>query len=142
MHGIGNVSLMSWYVPVALIISQQTLTRCSTTQEDSETVFKKYDHRPDKPRIHPILIHVGDEWDSAKDDLRYPDVAALDLSEMDRLCDASAVENPSWNTQLHMKALDKLLGLQDAEFRWWLPAKRAYHISGVYCCQLPPDVQD
>ncbi|KAH9035916.1 hypothetical protein EDB85DRAFT_1889090 [Lactarius pseudohatsudake] len=92
--------------------------------EDSETVFKKYDHRPDKPRIHPIITHVGEEWDSAKDDHRDPDVTVLDLNEMHRLCDEGAVENPSWNTQLHMKPLDKLIGLQDAAFRWWLPAKR------------------
>ncbi|KAH9035585.1 hypothetical protein EDB84DRAFT_1437879 [Lactarius hengduanensis] len=99
--------------------------------EDSERVFKKYDHRPDKPRIHPIITHVGEEWDSAKDDRREADLAVLDLKEMYRLCDEGAAENPSWNTQLNMKPLDKLIGLQDDEFRWWLPAKRADNIAAV-----------
>ncbi|KAH9009272.1 hypothetical protein EDB84DRAFT_1446364 [Lactarius hengduanensis] len=84
--------------------------------EDSETVFKKYDHRPDKPRIHPIITHVGDEWDSAKDDRRDPDVTVLDLDEMHRLCDEGAVENPSWNTQLHMKPLESSLAFRTPRF--------------------------
>ncbi|KAH9008806.1 hypothetical protein EDB84DRAFT_1571747 [Lactarius hengduanensis] len=58
-------------------------------------------------------------------------LAVLDLKEMYRLCDEGAAENPSWNTQLNMKPLDKLIGLQDDEFRWWLPAKRADNIAAV-----------
>ncbi|KAH9162340.1 hypothetical protein EDB89DRAFT_2079780 [Lactarius sanguifluus] len=112
--------------------------KCITDElEDVDKIFEKYDNLEHKLRIHPIITYVGDEWDSAKDDNRNPDVAALDLKEMSKLCDEGSVEHPSWNTQLHMKALDKLIGLQDTNYwwwlvfesLWWLPAKRTDDIA-------------
>ncbi|KAH8982116.1 hypothetical protein EDB86DRAFT_2834518 [Lactarius hatsudake] len=105
--------------------------------DDIDKVFMKYDNLDHKPHIHPVIMHIGDEWDSAKDDDRDPDVTVLHLKEVFKLCDEGAMEHPSWNIQLHMKALDTLIGLQDADYRWWLPAKRAEDIIDLSAGQQP-----
>ncbi|KAH8984883.1 hypothetical protein EDB86DRAFT_2833345 [Lactarius hatsudake] len=105
--------------------------------DDIDKVFMKYDNLDHKPRIHPVITHIGDEWDSAKDDDRDPDVTVLHLEEVFKLCDEGTMEHPSWNIQLHMKALDTLIGLQDADYRWWLPAKRVEDIIDLSAGQQP-----
>ncbi|KAH9162547.1 hypothetical protein EDB89DRAFT_1913189 [Lactarius sanguifluus] len=132
------VSLLRYWEKNLDTVEELWYRKCITDElEDVDKIFEKYDNLEHKPHIHPIITYVGDEWDSAKDDNRNLDVAALDLKEMSTLCDEGGVEHPSWNTQLHMKALDKLIGLQDADYRWWLPAKRADDIADLSAGQHP-----
>ncbi|KAH9043471.1 hypothetical protein EDB83DRAFT_2317962, partial [Lactarius deliciosus] len=74
-------------------------------------------------RIHPIITYVGDEWLRATDEGREQAVGNLKLADVLRLCNEGAIKQPSWNSQLHMKNLDVLVGLQREEHKWWLPAK-------------------
>ncbi|KAH9016848.1 hypothetical protein EDB85DRAFT_1897919, partial [Lactarius pseudohatsudake] len=73
-------------------------------------------------RIHPIITYVGDEWLRATEEGREPSIANVNLADVFPLCDEGAIKHPSWNTQLNMKNLDALVGLQDHKHRWWLPA--------------------
>ncbi|KAI9430216.1 hypothetical protein H4582DRAFT_2064026 [Lactarius indigo] len=93
--------------------------------DDVNEIFGKYSDGTTEPRMHPIITYVAEEWDSAADSSRVPDIAALKLEDVSKLCDDGAANNPSWNSQLNMKTLNTLIGLLNPSDRWWLPALRS-----------------
>ncbi|KAH9014268.1 hypothetical protein EDB85DRAFT_1899301 [Lactarius pseudohatsudake] len=96
--------------------------------EEIAPLYEKPDYKNDSIhtlRIHPIITYVGDEWLRATEEGREPSIANVNLADIFPLCDEGAIKHPSWNTQLNMKNLDALVGLQDHKHRWWLPATRS-----------------
>ncbi|KAH9012167.1 hypothetical protein EDB85DRAFT_1900511 [Lactarius pseudohatsudake] len=103
--------------------------------EEIAPLYEKPEYKNDSIhtlRIHPIITYVGDEWLRATEEGREPSIANVNLADVFPLCDEGAIKHPSWNTQLNMKNLDALVGLQDHKHRWWLPATR----SGVVAASL------
>ncbi|KAI9443862.1 hypothetical protein H4582DRAFT_2053641 [Lactarius indigo] len=90
--------------------------------DDVNEIFGKYSDGTTEPRMHPIITYVAEEWDSAADSSRVPDIAALKLKDVSKLCNDGAANNPLWNSQLNMKTLNTLIGLLNPSDRWWLPA--------------------
>ncbi|KAI9438483.1 hypothetical protein H4582DRAFT_2057169 [Lactarius indigo] len=90
--------------------------------DDVNEIFGKYSDGNTEPHMHPIITYVAEEWDSAVDSSRVPDIAALKLKDVSKLCNESTVNNPSWNTQLNMKTLNTLIGLLNPSDQWWLLA--------------------
>ncbi|KAH9011240.1 hypothetical protein EDB83DRAFT_2530359 [Lactarius deliciosus] len=109
--------------------------KCIGDELDEITLlYEKPQYKNDmhKLRTHPTITYVGDKWLRATDEGRELAIANLELADIFPLCDEGAIKHPSWNTQLHMKNLDVLVGLQKDEHKWWLLAKLSGNVAASH----------
>ncbi|KAH9008025.1 hypothetical protein EDB85DRAFT_1904663 [Lactarius pseudohatsudake] len=86
--------------------------------EEIAPLYEKPEYKNDS--IHTLRFTQSSLM--ATEEGREPSIANVNLADVFPLCDEGAIKHPSWNTQLNMKNLDALVGLQDHKHRWWLPA--------------------
>jgi hypothetical protein len=111
------------------------ITGCSNTaiQNEVARIFERYPNVDDDgPRMHPIVHLVAQEWDDAAVHGQVPDLYAIKLPEVARMCTDAASENPSWPPELYTQNLRGRLSTVRPADMWWLtPDERNQVVQGM-----------
>jgi hypothetical protein len=85
------------------------------------TIYKRYGADSKKPRCHPIVQAMGDEWGTAGSERRAPNWGNVSLTYVESLCQKTKAAHQDWHVDLN--ALDLTEYLQDVPVRmlWWIP---------------------
>ena len=101
-------------------------------QDGVNRILNRYPQGPTSPRIHPIVEHVAEVWESAELTGVLFKLRALSLEEVATRCAKSTAKNPSWPNELHAPDLRPyLLTRVGAEDMWWLPMPPVVEDEGV-----------
>jgi hypothetical protein len=88
-------------------------------------VYNRYKIAVKKPRMHPVVQHMGGEWRQAERDNRPPNWNSVSLSAVQQSCREIAASHQDWHPDLNALDLSAYLVQVPSKKIWWrtgLPA--------------------
>jgi hypothetical protein len=82
--------------------------------------FARYAGSSKKPRVHPMIQIITNEWKAASEEQRQPRWFILTDSYLRRACEEVARVNPTWHEYLSMPDLSLYSAGMPMKMKWWL----------------------
>jgi hypothetical protein len=82
--------------------------------------FAQYAGSSKRPRVHPMIQIMTNEWKEALEEHRQPRWFIFNESYLRRACEEVARENPMWHEYLSMPDLTHYRRGMSVKMMWWL----------------------